>query len=247
MCSGDLPAARSNEPRRLLPLNRDHTLQTLGEALHEAHETGPERLRIELAEHTAERVMRLGMPCFRPRNCPRKGRLARPNTSMSEQSSPPHSMVHKAMIRTLAEVVTDVLLSRVRHRREAYAMNSSMQAPGLYPRGWNPLSHRVASPNPGEENRHMRFPCRRKQGVIQPVARPEAQPRPMRYDPLIPAIGFVLLAGTIWRYASGLDFSDRIQRIGRSFRGLPVHRFGRHPIIPTLLVAAWSGCIHQRA
>ena len=40
-----------------LAVNRYHTLQTLGEALHEAHETGLERLGIEPAEHPAEGVV----------------------------------------------------------------------------------------------------------------------------------------------------------------------------------------------
>ena len=57
MCSGDLPAARSSDPRMVLPSTAITPLQAIGEALHESHEAGVKRLRVEQAEHPADGVV----------------------------------------------------------------------------------------------------------------------------------------------------------------------------------------------
>ena len=54
-------------PAKGLAVDRDHTVEALRDALHEAHKADLERLGIELTEHPAEGVM-AGDACFRRRN-----------------------------------------------------------------------------------------------------------------------------------------------------------------------------------
>src|SRR5215216_2846148 len=78
-------------------VERHHTRPALGKVAHENQQAW--NCSGSSSRNTREKVSWLGMPCSRGRNWRRNGSLACPNRAMSEQSSPPHSMVHKAMTR----------------------------------------------------------------------------------------------------------------------------------------------------
>src|SRR3954451_8633914 len=85
-------------PQRLA-VNGHHAPQALGETLHEAGEAGLERLRVKQTEHSAEGVMaRRAMT--QAQKLAQVRRFDRPNSAMSEQSSPPDSRVQSAIINT---------------------------------------------------------------------------------------------------------------------------------------------------
>src|ERR671926_372823 len=97
-CSGDWPAAWSKERRSVLPSRATTpcsvSLKRCMKRKNTAWNwTGSSRRK------TREKASWLGMPWGRRRNWRRNGSLARPNRAMSEQSSPPQSTVHRAMIR----------------------------------------------------------------------------------------------------------------------------------------------------
>ena len=91
-----------------------------------------------------------------------------------------------------------------------------------------------------------------KQSAIRPVAGSEAQPRSIGYDPLIPAIGFVLLAVMAWLYVTGSDLYGRILAYWTfipwrhpfiDFAAIPsfIRCWQRHGLV-VYTDAAWAAC-----